>query len=317
MKVLTVDDSRTIRVLVKKALEPLGLDILEATNGQEGAEVAQREIPDLIILDVTMPVLDGKGALEQIRGCPSTKHIPVLMLTAESRKDLVISLIKLGVSDYIVKPFTPDLLLGKVSKILKLDQAPTQQQSPEIPEGSDGTLPRVLVFDDKESVLLSARKYLAETATVITAKEAQEALEFAHKYVPQVVILDLIVPDVNVFEVFSIMRANERLQSSRFVAMAIRTMHDAMARARQAGFHDLLLKPFDQKAIVRVVRWNLLGSTGPLTFDQNLAIFLYPSLSERDVAGLADWQEKTCRRLEGVIAEVADSAYENFFAGHE
>ncbi len=131
MKVLTVDDSRTIRLLVKRYLEPLGLEIIEAADGKLGVEAAERDRPDLIILDVTMPIMDGQQALEQLRLSPTTKNIPVLMLTAESRKDLVVQLIQLGISDYVVKPFDRDMLVAKVSSVLKLDQAKSKVEPEE------------------------------------------------------------------------------------------------------------------------------------------------------------------------------------------
>src|SRR5512143_2142903 len=102
-KVLTVDDSKVVRSMVTRHLQPYGCEVLEATNGQEGVDVAKANHPDLILLDVTMPVMDGKQALAELRKDPTTKPIPVIMLTAESGRELVVEIIKLGVSGYIVK----------------------------------------------------------------------------------------------------------------------------------------------------------------------------------------------------------------------
>jgi two-component system cell cycle response regulator len=104
-KVLTVDDSKVVRSMVMRHLQPYGCEVVEATNGQEGVEAAKQHMPDLVLLDVTMPVMDGKQALAAMRADAATKAIPVVMLTAESGRELVMEIVKLGVSGYIVKPF--------------------------------------------------------------------------------------------------------------------------------------------------------------------------------------------------------------------
>lgn len=311
MKVLTVDDSRTIRLLVRRYLEPLGLQILEAADGKAGVEVAQAEKPDLIVLDVTMPVMDGHQTLEQLRAIEPLKKTPVLMLTAESRKDLVVSLIQLGITDYIVKPFDRDLLVAKVSKVLGIEQhQPVAEPEPAETNGDKPDLPRVLVLDDKENVLLAAQKFLSDKAIVIATKEAYEAVELAGKYSPQLLLLDLVIPDVNVFEIFSMMKADERVANARFVAMAIRTMKDEVTRARRAGFHDLLLKPFDQKSIMRVLRRNLVGRANLLVYEKDYAVFRYPALSEQDAVTPGAFAQQAMRQAEQALSEVADGGYE-------
>ena len=130
MKILTVDDSRTIRRLVKKYLGGFPqLTIEEAEDGKEGLEKALSESYDLIILNVTMPVIDGTQMLEKLRENDKTKNTRVLMLTAESRKDLVLNMIQLGISDYIVKPFVQEVFVHKVSKVLGLDPSASSRMS--------------------------------------------------------------------------------------------------------------------------------------------------------------------------------------------
>jgi CheY-like chemotaxis protein len=117
-KVLTVDDSKVVRSMVGRHLQPYGCEVLEAQNGQEGFETAKAAQPDLVLLDVTMPVMDGKACLAAIRGDAATKSLPVIMLTAESGRELVVEIAKLGVSGYIVKPFQKEGFEREVSKVL-------------------------------------------------------------------------------------------------------------------------------------------------------------------------------------------------------
>ena len=110
-KILTVDDSRTIRMIVKKAFQQYDCNIVEAENGMEGLALAAKEKPDLIILDITMPVMTGIEMLAKLKAEKDLKNIPVIMLTAESGKENVMKIVKMGVRDYVVKPFKGDQLL--------------------------------------------------------------------------------------------------------------------------------------------------------------------------------------------------------------
>jgi CheY-like chemotaxis protein len=119
-KVLTVDDSRTIRLIVKKAFQPYNCELFEAVNGQEGLAAAAKIKPDLIVLDITMPVMTGVEMLSRLKEDKDLENVPVIMLSAESGKDYVMQIVKMGVKDYIVKPFKGEQLIDRAGKILDL-----------------------------------------------------------------------------------------------------------------------------------------------------------------------------------------------------
>jgi DNA-binding response OmpR family regulator len=121
LKVLTVDDSKTIRMIVKKAFQTYNCEIIEAENGVEGLAAAAKIKPGLIILDITMPVMNGVEMLERLKGDADLKNIPVIMLTAESGKENVMNIVKQGVKDYMVKPFKGEELIERVRKLMPLE----------------------------------------------------------------------------------------------------------------------------------------------------------------------------------------------------
>jgi two-component system, cell cycle response regulator len=123
-KILSVDDSRTIRLIVARAFRPYDVTVLEAANGEEGLAVAAREMPDLIILDVTMPIMDGVTMLTRLKEDPALKVIPVIMLTAESGRENVLHIARLGVRDYIVKPFKEEQIIEKAGRCVTLEKRP-------------------------------------------------------------------------------------------------------------------------------------------------------------------------------------------------
>ena len=119
-KILTVDDSKTIRVLIRRILRPFSVDLYEASNGEEALEVARQEHPQLIILDYNMPVMDGVTMLGHLREDALLKPIPVIMLTAESSSHIIAAVARLGARDYLTKPFQSSSLLAKIIKVIPL-----------------------------------------------------------------------------------------------------------------------------------------------------------------------------------------------------
>ena len=117
---LTIDDSRTIRKIIGRALKNFACKIVEAANGIEGLAVAAREKPDIIILDITMPGMDGYETLKKLKGDAEMKTIPVVMLSAEGSRDMVTKIAKLGVHDYIVKPFSQEAIVESLSSVIDL-----------------------------------------------------------------------------------------------------------------------------------------------------------------------------------------------------
>lgn len=125
IKILTVDDSKTIRMIVGRAFKTYECAVCEASNGEEGLAAAAREKPDLIILDITMPVMDGVTMLTNLRENPELKQIPVIMLTAESGRENVLHIAQLGIRDYLVKPFKEDQLIEKAGRVVNLQKKAT------------------------------------------------------------------------------------------------------------------------------------------------------------------------------------------------
>jgi DNA-binding response OmpR family regulator len=120
IKILTVDDSKTIRMIIQRAFRAHDCAVSEAGNGEEGLAAAARIKPDLIILDITMPVMDGITMLGKLRQDAELKTTPVIMLTAESGQANVSTISELGISDYLVKPFKDEQLLEKAGKVIAL-----------------------------------------------------------------------------------------------------------------------------------------------------------------------------------------------------
>lgn len=119
-KVLLVDDSATVLLMEKMILSKGPYDIITASNGEEAILKAHREQPDVILLDVVMPKLDGLAACAAIHAHEETSHIPIVMVTTRSEVDNVEKAFKNGCVDYVTKPINGLELLTKLQSILSL-----------------------------------------------------------------------------------------------------------------------------------------------------------------------------------------------------
>lgn len=118
-RILIVDDETELAYAIQIRLKQAGYEVLTAYDGFEGLEKARKENPDLILLDILMPGMDGYQMLRKLKENNQTKSIPVIMLTAKSQLEDVTQATNLGVEDYIVKPFDYLAMLGKIKKALK------------------------------------------------------------------------------------------------------------------------------------------------------------------------------------------------------
>lgn len=118
-KVLVAEDEPDIRGLITYSLQYAGYKVVEAYNGEEAVEKAKEERPDLILLDVRMPKMSGYEACELLKQEESTRHIPVVFLSARGQEGEIKRGLKLGAEEYILKPFAPDELYRRVNAILE------------------------------------------------------------------------------------------------------------------------------------------------------------------------------------------------------
>ncbi len=117
-KILVVDDEINITQILEFSIGAEGYEVISAQNGEEAIDKARREQPDLIILDIMMPIIDGYEACRILKSNPLTKNIPVVLLTAKGR-DIDKRLgYEVGATDYIIKPFSPNKLIDRIHELL-------------------------------------------------------------------------------------------------------------------------------------------------------------------------------------------------------
>jgi DNA-binding response OmpR family regulator/anti-anti-sigma regulatory factor len=256
---LTIDDSSTIRSIITKQMSDLGFEVDQAEDGKQGLAKLEAIEVDLILLDVTMPVMDGPAMLAALR--ETGNRTPVIMLTSESKRSIVAGAVKLGIEDYILKPFKPDELRGKVMKALRMDgsaAAGAVAANPSLassPVASASSSPRgdasrqfidILVVDDMENVHKKLRSLLPAHVSMNGCVSARDALQHCQERVYRVVVVDLVIPDVNSVALMNQLRALQ--PHAVMVALALRSAGDA-GDVKGQGFNDVVYKPFEAAAV--------------------------------------------------------------------
>lgn len=179
-RVLVIDDDPNVRDLMERYLSREGFEVRSVGNGQEGIDVIQEFKPDVITLDVLMPVMDGWSVLTELKKRPETSDIPVIMLSMMDELDMSFAL---GAADYLMKPIQKDVLVKTVLRHLR-----------------DNENGRVLVVDDQEeNRRLIVQVLHRHGIGTYEAENGIEAIKVMEKHMPNLILLDLMMPEMDGF----------------------------------------------------------------------------------------------------------------------
>ena len=262
-----------------RLFRPFACEVFEAANGEEGLAVAARERPDLILLDYNMPVMDGISMLRRLREHADLRRTPVIMLTGELSAENIATVARLGVRDYITKPFDERLLLAKAARAISLVARPSHDRCEREPDpqskrsgdaqdplSAEGPEPAaqlveapsplsaaplqrafVLVVDDSRTMRLSLVQALNELGfdNIKEAKNGRQALELVLKEPFDLMLLDMEMPEMNGMEVLLAMKNNPQLSGLPVIVISGADQIENAVRCIEAGAEDYLPKPFN------------------------------------------------------------------------
>jgi two-component system, cell cycle response regulator len=304
-RILTVDDSRPIRMIVSKAMVELGFEVGEAEDGNDGLKKLQEGTYDLVILDVTMPNLDGPGMLGKMREIGD--KTPVLMLTSESKTSIVAALMKMGIQDYVLKPFKGQELRAKVLKALKLpaDYAGPNGAVSASADTNDGKL-SILVIDDMENVHKKLRAMIPEAIVFDTAASAQDGLSACRNRKFRVLLVDAEIQSGGPAPLVKQLRL---LQPGAGIwGMALRSANNVVKEMRDFGFDDALLKPFTQESIDALIeQYSAKNETMFVVKDDLIEIGPFSGKEDR----LERYFTKLTTDVKAVVQKLGEACFEN------
>lgn len=248
-KVLVVDDSKTFRAYLQEVLEQAGYEVFTASNGAKALELIPELQPDLITVDVAMPVMDGFEFCRQLRLHPEFGGIPAILVTASDPVESRERGFEVGAIDFIAKPFESAELQYAARKILEPDQKFSAM--------------RVLIAEDTKVIRLMIKQIVQEVgATPILASDGAEALDYLrrHKGEIDLLITDNEMPELTGLELCGHVR-KERLMDDEapLIFVSGSSEKGKVLKAFDLGASDYIFKPFFREGLLARLKVHLNG----------------------------------------------------------
>ncbi len=233
--IFMVDDDESIADLVINVLQEKKCKVTHKKNGKEFFSLLEKIqsdvasiMPDLIMLDINMPEMDGIEVLKQLKKYDHTKNIPIVMLTGVDDDDKVIKSISLGALDYITKPFDGLELSNKILGILKKHKN------------------TILIADDDDLVCdLLSQRFRTMGYNIITTDNGKQALEYIKNDKPDLAILDIMMPAMDGLSVLKQMKEEAALAYIPVILLTAKGQQDNIVEGLTCGANDYITKPFD------------------------------------------------------------------------
>jgi len=242
-KILYVEDEEMNKALMREVFKSSSYQLIEAHDGQSGYDAALRSQPDLILMDIGLPDMEGTEVVLKLKQTPSVAHIPVIALTADSSREKKDRCLEVGCASILLKPISRFTLLETIRKYAEpqsVAPVPTQRViDPEQP-----TRKKVLVVDDNEDLrLIFTRIFERLNFEVHSVSDGFKAIETLNQTQPDVVILDVNMPGLSGFDVLSHIRGDDQLHDTKVIMVTGDSMVSTDPMTRQADL--VLLKPVD------------------------------------------------------------------------
>lgn len=258
-KILIVDDEPLNVKLLKAILEGHPYTLTCAYNGAEALEKVREETPDLVLLDIMMPGMNGYEVTQRMKSDPRTKHIPIILITALESADNKIKGLEAGADEFLNKPISKAELLARVNSLLKLKQYEEQLKArlqsqgmvvatdaKESSRAKESQLPSVLVVEDDERDAKLILMYLQGMPYKVTlVQSGEDAVSFARQQEVDLILLDLLLPGMDGFGVLHRLKEREETRNIQVVAVTCLTDLETKIRGIETGVDDYLVKPIN------------------------------------------------------------------------
>jgi len=240
-RILYLDDMNFNLIAFKKALEA-HYEIFLAESTNKMYKILEKIIPDMIVLDVNMPDMDGYENIKKLKADPRYKEIPVIFLTCSSDKQSVVKGLSLGAAAYVVKPFNPIKLIETIN---------IQFMPKEAVKSADKNdyNPSILVVDDMSSMLRTIHHALHNNYNVFLLSKSDVVIDFLLNNRPDIILLDYLMPGLSGFELIPKIRALPGYKDIPIIIITtegtVKNVSDAISR----GATDFIVKPFEMNEL--------------------------------------------------------------------
>ena len=234
-KILIVEDEPFLSDMYKVKFASLGFAVVTADNGEKGIATMRQEKPDVVLLDIIMPVMDGYTVLKEVRADPELKQQLIVIFSNLGQEEEVTKGMQLGADDYLVKSnLTPTELIKKIDAVLakgKSDKANT-------------VLPiKVLIIEDTRDIIdIYTARCTQENMECQVAENGAWGVKVAQTSPVDIILLDISMPALNGLEALKTLRATPKLKDTPIIVLSNSLMDDDMEAAKTAGASEVYLK---------------------------------------------------------------------------
>lgn len=259
-KILLVEDEQVLADVLEAKLKKEGYETNVAYEGEDGYKKINEWKPDLILLDIVLPKMNGYEILEKLKADGNTT--PVIIISNSGQPVEIERTKSLGAKDYLIKAqFDPEEVITKVNTFLGVEIKPQETTpAPSAPSTSEKKIKVLLVEDDKFLRDICGTKLIKEGFEIIEAVDGQEVLKKIIKDKPDIVLLDIVLPSMNGFEALSQIRSYPDLAVSKTPVLMLSNLgqDDDVKRAMELGASDYLIKSnFSTQEITDKIRRTL------------------------------------------------------------
>ncbi len=266
-KILVVDDDANIINFFQYVLEEQGYTVEIAGNGIEAIKKVHSFFPDVILLDVVMPEMDGYEVTEELKNNPNTSNISIILVTGMDTVEDKVRGLESGADDFITKPFNFDELVARVKSLLKLKRLQDQLRDLE-KECNGKPLPSeaaagdrqnlILVIEDDERVSNLMSNVLGTGGyQTVCLDDGRKAIDYLKTKIPDLIILDLIVPGLDGMELLKRIRENVMLKEVPVIVITAIADFKTKIKGLNIGADDYLVKPVKSLELLARVKSNL------------------------------------------------------------
>jgi len=262
-RVLIVDDKRLNVKLLTVMLSGDKYEIAHAFSGYEALEKVAAKTPDLILLDIMMPGLNGYEVTRKLKQNPKTRNIPIILVTALSGTEDKVKGLEAGADEFLTKPVNKDELRTRVKSLIRLnkcrEQLTTRTQSkqlfisPEEQSESQKETPAehsiLLVDDNKKDIKLIQGLLAEEPYHINIARNGEEAISIVRHKEVDLILLDIMMPDLNGFEVCRQLKRMDCAKNVQIIILSCLSDVDSKIRGIELGADDFLVKPVNRKEL--------------------------------------------------------------------
>lgn len=247
-KILIIEDEEVLSDVLESKLKKAGYDTVVAADGVEGFNKIKEWHPDMILLDIVMPKMNGYEVLEKMK--EEKIIIPVIIISNSGQPVELEKTKKLGAVDYLIKTkFNPDDVITKMKKYLNGQGNQVKDEVEIKPRGGDGIvnergLKVLLVEDDSFLRDICAKKLTKEGFLVFEVPDGEQALKNLEKIEPDIILLDIILPTVDGFEVLEQIRSNKnkKIKQTPVIMLSNLGQEEDVKKALNLGANDYLIK---------------------------------------------------------------------------